>query len=139
MFNWRAFLLILALSGFVELYLEGASRFRFGDEIWFRVAILAGMVVAGALWQYRSVRESRFWRAAAQTLILWIPAVVGIVVNAFTLHRGLAKDTPSNFVNWISTFFIWLVVMAVPMSVFSSLASIILRFILRQSKAPHLA
>ena len=55
MLNWRAFLLTFVLILFTELYLEGTSRFAFGEEVWFRVSTLLCMVLAGSLWQFFSV------------------------------------------------------------------------------------
>lgn len=138
MLNWRAFLLTFVLILFTELYLEGTSRFAFGEEVWFRVSTLLCMVLAGSLWQFFSVRRGNFLRAAAQTSVLCLPVVIVIVVNAFTVHRGLAKDEPSTVAGWIGTFLVWFAILAVPIGLLSALGATILRLAMRQGGGRHL-
>ena len=58
-------------------------------------------------------------------------------MNAFTVHRGLAKDEPSTVAGWIGTFLVWFAILAVPIGLLSALGATILRLAMRQGGGRH--
>lgn len=131
---WKPALYGVSLLLLVELYLEGMTLFSFGDQGWYKIATALCMLAIGVLYQILLDRQSKFLTMLLRTVILWIPAVVTVVVNAFSVHRGLAKDMPNTFLSWIWTFIVWVAILAVPMTLLTSLSVLILRLVIRRTQ-----